>query len=327
MSEPLTLTGPPSRGAGHVLRATVLGIPVEFASNEPAVLAVAAAAFGAWRDVPQHDEPEAVARVRIIVDDAAAPSAGGPIAHRVLAAGLVITGRGCIGMTHPARREAVACIASELLHDGAVFRSEVLEALTWGLLTRLDRQPLHAAAVVRNGAALLLHGPSGSGKSTLALVAQRAGLHAVADDIVFFQSRPRLRVWAAPGPLHVLPAVAAALGVDTTRATLRERGGTAKLAVEVRPARERAFDRSGLCLLGPRAVPARARRLGHAEAMSMLNLRADAGFDVFADTIAPVLARVICGGAWLLEPSPSPGDSIPLLFGMLDDIAAGGRPA
>jgi hypothetical protein len=325
MSERLAPTGTRSRGASHVLRVTVIGIPVEFVTNEPAVLAVAAAAFGTWRDSRQHHGHAAGAVVRITVDDAAAPKTGGPVAHQLQDAGLVISGRGCIGMTHPMRREAVACIASDQLHDAVTFRTEVLEALTWGLLTRLDRQPLHAAALARDGAALLLHGPCGSGKSTLALAAAHAGMHAAADDMVFLQSRPRLRVWSAPGPLHVLPAAASALGVDTSQATVRMRDGTAKVAVDVRPPNDHAFDRCGLCLLGPGAASARARRLSDAEAIGLLDLRADAGFDVFADSIAPVVAGVVRGGAWLLEPSPSPRDAVALLAAMLDDIAAGGR--
>lgn len=325
MSELLALSGSRSYGPVRVLRVTVLGIPVEFATNDPAVLAVADTAFGAWRDAPQQQPHEATAVVRITVDDAAAPLTGGPIAHRFQDGGLVISGRGCIGMTHHERREAAAYVARHVLADGVTFRSEVLEALTWGLLTRLDRQPLHAAAIARGDTALLIHGPSGSGKSTLALAGTHAGLDAAGDDMVFLQSRPRLRVWTAPGPLHVLPTSATALGVDTSHAPMRVRAGTTKVAVEAQTAGARAFDRSGLCLLGPRTASARARRLSDAEAMSMLDLGTDAGFDVFADSIAPAVARLIRGGAWLLEPSSSAEDSVPLLAGMLADIASDGR--
>ena len=60
-------------------------------------------------------------------------------------------------------RESQAALVSDREH----FRYTFTSALTTGLLSPFDWQPLHAAALVRGETTLLLAGPSGTGRSTL----------------------------------------------------------------------------------------------------------------------------------------------------------------
>jgi hypothetical protein len=304
------------------MRATVLGIDVEFSGNDPAVLAAAVDAFGAAITGPV---AQCAAMVQVIVDDAAAPAHGGPIRHERNERGLIVTGSGCAGVVDVALRTAAAVVSTAVVRSRATFREDVLEALTLGMLTRLDRQPLHAAALALSGAVLLLHGPSGAGKSTLALAAAAAGIDAVADDIVFVQERPRTRVWTRASAFHVLPAAALRLGLDPSGASVRVRNGTAKVAWAAPTPGTRAYDRFGLCLVGPRSERPRMTRLTPDEAVRRIDVRADPGFDHFADSMPLLLPRLAQGGAWLLEPSADPCAAVPLLAAMLDDVAAGAR--
>ena len=56
------------------------------------------------------------------------------------------------GVADIARRTAFARVTPALVRDREHFRYGVLEALTLWMLTALDRQPLHAAALERDGA-------------------------------------------------------------------------------------------------------------------------------------------------------------------------------
>src|SRR5690606_33490800 len=127
--------------------------------------------------------------VRIVVEGSG-PADPSPIRHDVTAGTFTIRSASCTAAIDVAGRHAYAQLTPRLVDDVDRFRDRVLDALTWALLTRLDRAPLHASAIACDDAVLLLHGPSGSGKSTLALAAHAAGMTTVADDIVFVQRRP-----------------------------------------------------------------------------------------------------------------------------------------
>jgi serine kinase of HPr protein (carbohydrate metabolism regulator) len=194
------------------------------------------------------------------------------------------------------------------------------------LLTRRDRQPLHAAALVQDGAGVLLYGPSGSGKSTLAYAAARSGMHVVSEDIVFVQRQPHLHVWGSPGPFRLLPSAAAGFAELAAVAPTRLHNGKEKVIVAAHASaaagRARVVRDCGVCVLGERRAEAQVRPLSGIEVMSLIDLTGDPGFDAFADAIAPAVARLARNGAWLLHPSRSPGDSIPLLAYMLAAVGA-----
>lgn len=307
----------------------VLGIVTRFVSNSEHVLAVVEDAFGGWRSLDAsliEERPELTVRVTVRAGLYDAEGSHDDVAHLMQGEGrLLVVARNAIGTSDPQRGEASAWVAAAMLHERTRFRYDVLEALTWALLTRCDRQPLHAAALVRDGAGLLLCGPSGAGKSTLAYAAARAGIRTMSEDTVFVQMRPVLRVWSMPGAFRLLPEAAARFDelVDVVPARLHT--GKQKVVVDAQKvgvATERVVDSCGVCVIGERRASAECRPLSSVQALAAIDLYSDAGFDAFAATIAPAVERLAEHGAWLLHPSSSPDASVPLLDSMLDSVAA-----
>lgn len=255
-------------------------------------------------------------------------SAHGGVAHIVNDDGrLTIHSRCALGIADPARGEAMAWICPELLRDARRFRCDVLEALTLALLTRCDRQPLHAAAIAHDGTGLLLCGPSGAGKSTLAYAAARAGMRVVSEDTVFVQTDPCLRVWGMAAAFHLQPDAAAHFDELSAIESSELPNGKQKVVVRADTAGIAAvqctIDRCGVCILGERRPVPECQRLSSADAAALVHL-SDPGFDTFATSILPSVRRLTEHGAWLLHPSCSPEDSVPLLTRMLNELVTEG---
>lgn len=311
------------------LELPVLGVAVSFETNCREILAVAEEAFGAWRvvaSVPGLAATERV-RVRLVLHEG---HEGGerpvPLYVRMPDAERVLIGTpGSLALTDPSRREAVAYVTRELVQDRDHFRYGVLEALTLALVTRLDRQPLHAAALVRDGRGLLLAGPSGSGKSTLAYAAARAGYQVLAEDVVFLQQCPRLRVWGMPGFLHLSPEARAHFPELAGRRPVRLANGKLKIAVDLRASAAAAplplLEHARICLLARHraATPTLARLPPEAVEREIASW-GESGFDLFRDTIGAGVRQLACGGGWRLALGPEPRQAVALLQTIFDTI-------
>ena len=181
----------------------VLGLSLRVESNSPRVIDAARDAFGGPDAGAAEDG--AGARIRINVRPRRAGDAG-PVSHGVPRSRLLLlSSSGCHGYADSMLGEAVAEVGEGLVDDREHLRCGVLEALALFMLARRDRDPLHAAAVMRGGTALLLAGPSGVGKSTLVYAAARAGLQVLSEDAVYLQLDP-FRVWGMPRFVHLTPA-------------------------------------------------------------------------------------------------------------------------
>ena len=312
----------------HRTTIPVLGIPVRFLSNAPALPEIAEAAFGAWRvldDAPDLVEPPSSAvTVTVVVqpgDEGGAEHA--EITHRVVGHNrLLFNSPGSVGHVDADRGEAVAFVSPALMADREHFRYAVLEAMTLGLVTPLDRQPLHAAAVARDDTAVLLAGPSGVGKSTLAYAAARAGLTVLAEDTVHLQTQP-LRAWGLPGYLH-LPVDARERfpelrGVEPTLVA----AGREKLVIELRDLdavpRRPVAERAVLCVLDRADGSAPGLRSADPDAVvRAITTDLEPGFDLFAETIGAPARRLARQGAWRLSLPDDPTDAIPWIEELLD---------
>lgn len=298
----------------------VLGLPLRVESNSPRVIAAAREAFGG--------EPEgeargpAVASIRIDVRRGG-PDDAGPVIHgspkREL---LILSSAGCRGYADHLLGEAVAEVGEGLLDDAEHFRCGVLEALALFMLARRDRDPLHAAAVVRDGTALLLAGRSGVGKSTLVYAAARAGLQVLSEDAVYLQLRP-FGVWGAQRYLHLTPgSVRFFPELEGVRPRLLANGKT-KLALDLRahaPApRCTHAERAGVCLLARGPEPG-IEPLGAEEVVDALTAAPEPGFDVYAQTVGARIRLAARRGAWRMTLPGDPSDAVPLLHRMLDAV-------
>ncbi|MFL5608893.1 MAG: hypothetical protein ACJ8AD_20725 [Gemmatimonadaceae bacterium] len=308
----------------------VLGVPVRFETNSRYVLDCIDESFGEWRNVTPDSRAVDSLRVRLI---AYAGREGGderrdahvPVRHTCPdSTRLIAHSPGSIGISDPARREAVAHVSTELAADRAHFRSAMIEALTLALVTQFDRHPLHAAAVARGRSAVLLAGPSGTGKSTLAWMAHQAGLEVLGDDHIWIQLEPAPRIWAWPGRVRLLPESmerAPAL-VTGDAGVVEERDGKRKLVLSLGgapgPTRRDIAD-VVMCALERGEGPAVLERASAAELAGVLQREVAPGFDRFPERHARVVRVLAQRGGWRLRLSPDPLEALPLLRRMLDE--------
>jgi len=309
----------------------VLGIPVHFESDDPRPIGIAEQAFGAWRRLesggPIDDEP---VRVRtLVVPGSEGDAAHAPLSHRTDGPGrAILTSPGSRAVVDAGRRLAEIRVTEPLLADRQHFRYGLLEAATLCMLSARDRQPVHAAAIARAGAVLLLAGPSGTGKSTLAYAAAtRLGCRILAEDVVNVQLRPALRLWGLPGFLH-LPSEAA-LHFPELEADAASLLANGKLKIAVALERIGALPRApyatraGICVLESGHGRASLEPLDPATLAVALTERLDPGFDLYAGTIGECVARIAARGGWRLRTTANPADSYRLLDLALSRIAAG----
>lgn len=311
----------------------VLGIPTRFESNAREVIAIAEEAFAAWRVL--ESDPAWItaypARVRVVVREGGGEEPGGHAALRwefpEKGVYRFTTPGGSEGHSDSRARRAHAVVSPALVADRQHFRYGVLEALTMAVLTGLDREPLHAAAIVRGGTALLLAGRSGVGKSTLTYASARAGLKVLAEDIVFLQKDPALRVWGMPGWLHLDPDARAHYPeLREAMPTLRN-NGKLKLAVPLHAlgavAARPVVERAGVCLLERGPGPASLVRLAPDEVVRALCTGLEEGFVLFEDSIGARVRLLARHGGWRLTLAGAPDDALPFLHRMFDAMDRG----
>jgi hypothetical protein len=298
----------------HTAELALLGIRTIFRADDPALLRAALDAYAAWADAPV-SEPCTPVTIRLSLHPLA--GAGGPPEVRVDGDALVMTGPGIDGRADARLREAECTIPAGLVGDPPRLAAEVLDTLALFLLTRAGRVPLHAAAIVVRGVAVLLAGPSGSGKSTLALAAQELGLDVLSDDTVYVQLRPRLRVWGFPRPIHVFPEHAAG---PADRGSLRLRGGKLKAAVPLAPRSEpRLFADRAMLVLLERGTRVRIDAISTHDAVDRMAALLEPGFDHFREQLPAAVGAIAGGGACRLTLSADPEEGLGALLRSIDD--------
>lgn len=309
-----------------VERLPVLGVEVTFETNAPSVQALVRETYGWWASL--REQPQVVtssrAVVRIVVDPdvRVAPGRSGATDRTTLrieeADGTHAEGARGSGIADTRSLRSYAHVSPALVARGYEFVERWLEPLTLFLLGALDREPLHAAAVVHGGVAIVLAGPSGAGKSTLALAAMRDGFAVLADEPVYVQMRPRLRVWGRRARLHLNTDAARHFPELAGRAPQRLVTGKSKIVVDGSPHVPYA-ERAVLCLIDPKPVSrAGLEPLAPERAVAELTAHLDPGYALFTDTIGARIARLAQGGAWRLRRTRDPADVAPLLRALTD---------
>jgi hypothetical protein len=310
----------------HRARFPLLGLPLEFRSNSPAVIAAAEQAFGRWRDLPPDlIEPSDPLTIDLIVhpaqDDQQRSLPQAQFIQR-LHGDCFIAASGANLLT--ARRDhgqALGFVTPELVADSAHFRYNVLECLGLLLASWRDRTPIHAGAVAHAGRVALLVGASGSGKSTLCYACARAGISLLAEDVVYVGMRDRLQLWGNPWRIHLLPDAPQFFPELIDRPVQIQSNGKRKLAVDLAEP-----DSTLLHCYAERAVVCLVRRhKSHASTLTPIEPQAaattirhnrEAGFDLYssAGIIAEALAA---GGVYQLNVGSNLSGAVELLRDLL----------
>ncbi len=310
----------------HAAELPVLGVPVRFETDSADALALFEETFGAWRALPARDiAPGPPARLALVVrDDRDANGLDAPVDYRLLDGDRhVLRTRGSVAVVDGARREARARVAPAFLADRQHARYTLMEGLTLTLVSAHNRFPVHAAAVARGGAALLLAGPPGTGKSTLAYQAHRGGLRVLSDDAVYVEVEPALRVWGTPGRIRLLASARAHFPELGDRAPTLLANGDEKLVVDLRAeahapgAWDPTASRAAVCLLERGRGPARLARVGAGEARAFLRDGLGLSRNRFGEGLDRALERLIPGGAWRLSLSERPSEAARFVEEML----------
>jgi hypothetical protein len=299
----------------------VLGITVRLESNSRFAMGVFEEAFVSRRTRPvtESETPERVI-VRLVVREGdegiSGPGEHSPVSYRLPRRDrMLVHTRGSVGLADMDAGEAVAYVTPALAVDRAHFRYSIVEALTFALVSFRDRYPLHAAAIRRNGRAVLLAAPSGTGKSTLVYAVARQGWEVLAEDMVWLQGDPRLRVWGNPGPVRLPPDVQKHFSELSGRETTLLANGKRKIEVllpVVVNATSPVAEDVVVCLL-ERARSVSLERLDPAEVERGLLGGLESGFDLFAADIAPRVRELARRGGWRLTLSDNPVEAVPLL--------------
>ncbi len=322
----------------HVLELPVLGVLVRFESNSADALSLVEEVFGGWRALfatPERIQAGNV-RVRLVVHDGdegdpreAHTYWRMPDRHRLL-----IHTPGSVALVDRERLEAIAYVTPALLANRAQTEYSLVSCLTFPLVETCDRSPVHAAAIARDGVAVLLAAPPGTGKSTLAYEAHREGWAVLSDDVTEIQTEPTFRIWGtSPGSVCLTPEAAARFRELAGRAPKLVANGSEKVVVRL-PAEQadRAFSsptasQVTVCLLQRNGERASLTPVSPAEVQTFLGDGLGIARVMYGARLDQALARVAAGGGWRLSLSDDPRDALPLLHEALAALQEARPPA
>ncbi len=303
----------------HGVELSVLGLRTRFESNNAKVIALVEEDFGAWRGAEGNIDPASPdLTVRVTVHDGAEPGLDAIRARSTNDGRLILQSLQSVAIVDPSRHESLAFVSADLLAHEELFREEMLSAATFALLCAFDRHPVHAAAVLHGGRALLLAGESGAGKSTLALLAHLEGFRLMSDDLVWVQLAPALRVWANTRGAHLRADSLEKLSITDVHPVIRSRDGKQRVSLGAVVRREPwvVADDARVCILVP-GTRAALDALEPAEVEAALAAQVAPGFDRFPQREPEVLKALAAPGGWRLTVAGEPRDSLPFIETML----------
>lgn len=308
----------------HQAHFPLLGLSLAVRSNSLAVVKAAWNSFGHWLELNEEFiEPGPPLEVTLIVhqaDNSAHPPA--PFIYRVHGDCLLAASGSNLLTAQRDQGWALGFVTPELVAEEGFFRYNVLECLALAFAPRHDRTPVHAAAVCRNGRAVLLAGRSRAGKSTLSYACQREGFQFLAEDVVYVSTQGGLRLWSNSRQIHLAPEAWSLFPELSGIPAKIQANGKVKLAVDlpvssVGPPKPYA-GRTIVCLLqhdsGRKSAldPIDPQMLVEA-----LKEKAEPGFDV--DPRMPeVVAALAREDTYLLTNGRDIGRTVALLKGLTD---------
>jgi hypothetical protein len=300
----------------HAVIVPVLGVPVRFRSNSDAAQAAVHQSFGRWAPEPAAGDPQVDVRIVVHPGTEARPVRT-PVSVRMPDADrLIWHTAGSVGVVDLGRGDAVAYVSEELLADLEHFRYTLLEGMTLVLVGTRDRLPVHAAMIARDGVAVVLAGPTGRGKSTLAYAAGRRGWQVLADDGIYVQTSPALRLWGRPAPLLLPDDARGRFPELAHREPTRQASGKLKIPIDTGLDRQpEPVSRAVICVLERGPVAARDL-LPPGEVYAALTRDFQQGLEPYGDAPARVSRLLARQGGWRLTLSNDPDEAVGLLEGM-----------
>jgi hypothetical protein len=185
--------------------------------------------------------------------------------------------------------------------------AEAMRTIVLFLVAQAGRTPIHASAFMLGGTAIVLSGPSGSGKSTLVLAAARSGLDVLAEDTIFVQEHPKLRLWSNADAIHVFARDAP----EGDGHAMRFRAGRWKAAIPLSAKRDFAGD-AVLCVLAHGAGLSLST-IGTDEAIRAVAANPEPGYEFYGERSMRVARHLAGDQAWRLTLSNSPDEAIDLI--------------
>jgi hypothetical protein len=301
---------------------SILGIPVAFETKSADVLAAIRSAYEDADILPSPPLGRGP-RVRVeVTPDVETIGTGELVVHLPERNRLVLRWAGGEARADAERGEALARVRPEAA-DGAGFRERVLDHLALFLVTHLDRHPLHAAGIEKEGRAVLLVGPSGLGKSSLTYAAMRAGWRVLADDAVYVQRAPHRTLWGLPRRIHLPPEAVRHFPELEGTPLERRPDGRLKIAAAI-PASSRAHvpwtGDVACCLLSRSPAHRTPERVSWDVAAAEMRTTMQGGFGRFADSLRDCVASLGSAvGHWRLPVTAEPSE----LARRLDDLFGG----
>lgn len=179
-----------------------MGFRLKVTTNSSEILAAADSSFGGFGEVnPQRDCDFSFRFFRHEIDDG---ELGRPLYRTHGQTLYQTTGRDSTMVVDRAAGSAFGFFSPTTLGSTAFFRWHFLDAALFFLLESRGFIGVHGAAMCRAGEGCLLRAPSGQGKTTLAYAAARSDWQALAEDVVWIDSKSGTW-WGAPWAFRMLP--------------------------------------------------------------------------------------------------------------------------
>ena len=179
-----------------------MGFNLQLISNSQEIIAAAHTSFGRFGSGQAVDNPDFSFRLFAHdLDDGPPRSPIFRMEGRLL---YQTTGRDSTLVADLSSGQAYGNFSPTTLKNEAYFRWHFLELAFFMMLERQGFMGVHAAALAKDGKAILLRAQSGGGKTTLAYAGARARYQALAEDVVWLD-RERDLWWGMPWSFHLLP--------------------------------------------------------------------------------------------------------------------------
>ncbi len=292
----------PSKIYGDIV---LFGIRVSFCANDRRALDVALMVYAEWRG----EDPPLGSEAIYIVMNAYDVNPGWRDMHDVEGHRMTIARNG-VAIEADGKTGSGSCTFPRCVDDEQL--ADMINTMVLFLVGHAGRVPLHASAVMLDGAAIIFAGASGAGKSTLALAASRAGLPLLSDDTIYVQAAPAFRLWSLAGPIHVFAKDAP----DEKDAGMRFRAGRWKKSLAA-PERRRLADRAILCVLEP-GTAVNLAPMAAEDAVRCLTASPEPGYQFYGEASLSAAYALVSEGAWRLTLSDDPAQAIALIRERLD---------